>query len=104
MCDRIKKMDQIFDPYSFAYARTVGDPFAAYLGPPSRLRMHKYVKTVEPAWLDKASWRFVFLNSPLWNQIPVEIYQHIDSLFLEKMFKCIQCQRVFKTRDQSFCV
>lgn len=49
------------------------------------------VEALVPAWKDKASWRYVFLKSPLWKQLPLELYQKIEACCVKKGYKCVKC-------------
>jgi hypothetical protein len=52
-----------------------------------------FEKEQQFSWKDKASWRYVYINSLLWKKLPVEIYKLIDNLFVETIYKCIVCQK-----------
>jgi hypothetical protein len=62
------------------------------------------VEAVVPAWLDKASWRYVFLKSPLWKQLPLKLYQKIEACCVKKGYKCVECGVLFqKITDSCNC-
>jgi hypothetical protein len=47
-------------------------------------------------WRGRASWRYVYIKSTLWKNLPLEVYNLIDSFFSVALYKCIVC-RVTKT-------
>jgi hypothetical protein len=55
------------------------------------LQPNTLVEALVPAWKDKASWRYIFLKSPLWKQLPLEIYQKIEAMCVQKGYKCVKC-------------
>lgn len=51
----------------------------------------------QPAWKDKASWRFVYLKT-CFRGLPHEIYEKIDAYLIEKVVRCMFCCKI---RDMS---
>jgi len=52
---------------------------------------HCYIPKLEISWTDRASWRFIFLRSKLWKQLPLEIYQMIDQKLVKNVYNCSVC-------------
>jgi hypothetical protein len=43
-------------------------------------------------WADRAKWRKIWLCDPLWNTLPIELYQRIDKEFVETVYECDICK------------
>lgn len=52
-----------------------------------------------PAWKDKASWRYMWLNFPFWQRLPLEIYRKIDSYLLEIVYECEECGKQYSNKN-----
>lgn len=53
---------------------------------------HCYIPKLEISWKDRASWRFIFLWSKLWKQLPQEIYEMIDQRLVKSVYTCSVCK------------
>jgi hypothetical protein len=54
-------------------------------------RRFLYIPKLEISWTDRASWRFVFLRSKVWKQLPLEVYQMIDQKLVKNVYNCSVC-------------
>jgi hypothetical protein len=58
--------------------------YESWLGPP--VLMLDY--------LSMAKWRFVYLKSSLWNQLPPELYREVEKhLTYKTMYQCRACKK-----------
>ncbi len=52
-----------------------------------------------PAWKDRASWKYMWLNFPFWQRLPPELYKKIDSYLWQVVYQCEECGKEYLNKN-----